>query len=103
LDWELDRRLDPSGQLLLPGYPDQYWKRKGVKLVNLAERICEIAKSGSSVRIERNRQSDVGAFIADVSAARNLFDLRCPEDPVEHIHELIDALRLQSKSAEFPS
>jgi UDP-glucose 4-epimerase len=76
-----------------PDTPINIGSGKGVKLVNLAERICEIAKSESSIKIERNRQPEVGGFIADVSAARNLFDLKCPEDPVEHLPELIDALR----------
>jgi UDP-glucose 4-epimerase len=81
-----------------PGAAINIGSGKGVKLVDLAERICEIAKSGSSVRIEKNRQPEVGAFIADVAAARDLFDLKCPEDPVEHLVELIDALRVQKRN-----
>jgi UDP-glucose 4-epimerase len=78
-----------------PNSPLNIASGKGVKLVDLAERICAIAESASSIRIGENRKSEVQAFIADVSAARKLFNLRCPEDPIEHLQELIQAWRFE--------
>lgn len=76
-----------------PKNPVNIGSGKGVKLVDLAERICAIAQSGSSIRIEENREPEVGAFIGEVSAAHNLYHLKSPEDPIEHLQELIKVCR----------
>ena len=54
---------------------------KGVRLVDLADRICALTASESSKRIKENREPEVGAFVAQLTAARSHFHLGCPEDP----------------------
>lgn len=66
---------------------------KGINLVDLAERICVLAGRSSNVRVSEERQPEVGRFVADVSIACKLFNLRCPEDPLEHLPLLVESFR----------
>jgi UDP-glucose 4-epimerase len=66
---------------------------KGVNLATLAERIAKYAGTGSTVQITEERAPEVGRFAADVSVARTLFELECPEDPLEHLPVVVDSIR----------
>lgn len=68
-----------------PNTPVNVGSGKGTRLVELAERISALTGRGSTVQFAENRQPEVDRFVADVAAARELFDLQCPEDPVEHL------------------
>jgi len=81
-----------------PENPVNVGSGNGVNLVEVAQRICALTESGSSVRIVAERDPEVGAFTADVTEARKLFDLRCPQDPIEHIDKLIEQFRSEGRA-----
>lgn len=77
----------------LPDSPVNVGSGKGINLVDLAERISVLAGGDSNVCVSEERQPEVGRFVADVSIACKLFNLLCPEDPLEHLPVLVERLR----------
>lgn len=65
---------------------------KGITLTELAQRISVLAGNQASVTVVENRKSDVSRFVADVTAGRNLLNLQCPSDPIEHLPLIVHSL-----------
>lgn len=80
-----------------PNGPVNVGSGKGTRLVDLAKRICVLTGRGSTVQVAENRQPEVDRFVADVAAARELFDLQCPEDPVEHLPLIVEHLSRETQ------
>jgi UDP-glucose 4-epimerase len=85
--------LYQASQCPCPDGPINLGSGKGINLVDLAKRISALAGGGSTVSVTGERQPEVGHFVADVAAARRLFQFHCPEDPVEHVPEIVEHLR----------
>jgi UDP-glucose 4-epimerase len=68
-----------------PETPVNVGSGKGTRLIDLAHRISLLVEGGSAVEVTDNRQPEVNRFIADVTRAQQLFDLACPDDPIEHL------------------
>ena len=63
---------------------------KGVRLIDLAERIRALTRGASKVEILEERAPEVGRFVADVSTTCTLFGLKCLNDLIEHLPRLIE-------------
>ena len=81
-----------ASQCPCPNTPVNVGSGKGTRLVDLAERISVLTGRGSIVQVAENRQPEVDRFVADVALARELFDLQCPDDPVEHLPLIVEHL-----------
>lgn len=79
-----------------PEEPTNVGSGKGIKLIDLAERIRELTGGKSTVQITDERAPEVSRFVADVTIARELFDLKCPEDPIEYLPELIEQFQREA-------
>ena len=66
---------------------------KGVTLVDLAERIYALTGNSSVVQVTNERAPEVGRYVADVGLARKLYDLHCPNDPIEHLPAVVNFIR----------
>ncbi len=73
-----------------PDHPVNVGCGKGVKLIDLAARIRALTGGASKVDISEERAPEVSRFVADVTHARELFDLRCPQDPLEYLPILFE-------------
>jgi UDP-glucose 4-epimerase len=76
-----------------PPTPINVGSGRGVNLIDLAQRISQLTGSASALQVSPERQPEVGRFVADVTAARKLFNLHCPEDPIEHVPAIIEFVR----------
>jgi UDP-glucose 4-epimerase len=76
-----------------PQTPVNVGSGQSINLRDLAERISQLTGAASAVRVSPERQVEVGRFVADVTAARKLFDLHCPKDPLEHVPAIIEFVR----------
>jgi UDP-glucose 4-epimerase len=76
-----------------PQTPVNVGSGRGINLLDLAQRISQLTGSASAVHVSPERQPEVGRFVADVTAARKIFDLHCPEDPIEHAPAIIEFVR----------
>jgi UDP-glucose 4-epimerase len=76
-----------------PEGPVNVGSGQGVNLATLAERISHYAGTGSTVQTTEERAPEVGRYVADVSVARKLFDLACPEDPLEYVPLVVESIR----------
>jgi UDP-glucose 4-epimerase len=81
-----------------PNAPVNVGNGKGTRLVDLAQRISAVTGGGSTVHVAEHRQPEVDRFVADVAAARRLFDLQCPQDPVEHLPLIVEHLRREERT-----
>lgn len=80
-----------------PGSAVNLGSGKGTNLVDLARRILSLVGGHSGISVSEERQPEVSRFVADVAAAVNLYQLRCPEDPIEDLPLLVEALRTGSR------
>lgn len=85
--------LCQASQRPCPRVPVNVGSGKGTNLVDLAKRISALTGGSSTVSVAEERQPEVGRFVADVTEARRLFQLRCPEDPIEHVPVIVEHLR----------
>jgi nucleoside-diphosphate-sugar epimerase/GT2 family glycosyltransferase len=76
-----------------PDTPVNLGSGKGTNLVVLAERVLSLTGRCAAIHITELRRPEVSRFIADVSAARNLYGLHCPADPIEHLTSVVEHLR----------
>jgi UDP-glucose 4-epimerase len=82
-----------AAQCPCPDIPLNIGSGKGTTLIELAERIRSLTGYRSSIEVMENRGSEVEHFIAEVSAAQRVLDLRCLEDPIEPLSGIIKNLR----------
>jgi len=66
---------------------------KGINLVDLAKRVAALTGNSSKVQVIEERAPEVGRYVADVGLARELFDLHCPEDAIEHLPAVVQFIR----------
>jgi UDP-glucose 4-epimerase len=78
-----------------PDHPVNVGSGKGVKLIALAERIRTLTGGASKIDVVEERAPEVSRFVADITCARELFDLRCPQDPLEYLPILVEQYRSQ--------
>jgi UDP-glucose 4-epimerase len=76
-----------------PAGPVNVGSGKGVNLVDLAERISAFTGNSSVVQVTEERAPEVGRYVADVGLARKLFNLHCPNDPIEHLPAVVNFIR----------
>jgi UDP-glucose 4-epimerase len=69
----------------------------GTTLVELAERVSLLTECHVAVQVNEHRLPEVSRFIADVTTARRLFNLRCPEDALDHLPLVIEHLRREGQ------
>jgi UDP-glucose 4-epimerase len=82
--------LCQASQGQCPDGPVNIGSGKSTSLVDLAKRISSLTGSRSTISIKDERLPEVGRFVADVTLARRLFHLQCPEDPIEHVTSLVE-------------
>jgi UDP-glucose 4-epimerase len=75
-----------------PAGPVNLGSGKGTNLVDLAKRISALTGSRSQVSIRAERWPEVGRFVGDVTLARQLYRLHCPEDPIEQVAAVLDSM-----------
>ncbi|MPZ22509.1 MAG: NAD-dependent epimerase/dehydratase family protein [Dehalococcoidia bacterium] len=63
---------------------------RGVRLVELAERIIALTGNQSVVRPRPVRDVEVVRFVAEVSHMREVLGIEPPEDPLSSLHQMID-------------
>jgi len=68
---------------------------KGVTVLELAGRIVQLTGSSSPVHNAGRRQQEVGRFVADITYARKVLGMSSPEDPLEHLPEVLSCLPAQ--------
>jgi nucleoside-diphosphate-sugar epimerase len=78
-----------------PSTPINIGSGKGTTLIELAERILLLTGRKSDVIVKENRQSEVTRFIAEVSLARQLLGLHCPEDPIGNLPSILNDFRCE--------
>lgn len=76
-----------------PEGPVNVGSGKGVNLVDLAEQISALTGNCSVVQVTEERAPEVGRYVADVGLARRLFDLHCPNAPIEHLPAVVNFIR----------
>jgi UDP-glucose 4-epimerase len=62
---------------------------KGVKLVELAERIVRLSGSSSTILPLGGRAAEVGRYVADVSLSRELLGISALEDSLVHLADVV--------------
>lgn len=72
-----------------PEMPVNVASGKGTILVDLAHRVRSLTGGQCAVRVAENRAAEVSRFIADIRRAQSLFGLPCPDDPLEHLREMV--------------
>jgi UDP-glucose 4-epimerase len=72
-----------------PTGPVNIGSGQGTRIWDLARRISALTGSKSTIQLEDQRQPEVENYVADVTAARRLFDLKCPVDPLEYLPIMI--------------
>ena len=65
---------------------------KGVTVLELAGRIVQLTGSSSPVHNAGRRQQEVGRFVADITYARKVLGMSSPEDPLEHLPEVLSCV-----------
>ena len=85
-----------------PDSPVNLGSGKGTNLIDLANRISTLTGGHSTVSVAAERQPEVGCYIADVTTARTLFQLHCPDDPIEHVPAIIEEIRREMPTPAFP-
>ena len=80
-----------------PSSPVNIGSGKGTNLSDLAERVSKLTGGSSIVHVTEERKPEVGRFVADVTLARELFDLHCPDDPLEHLPEIIEHVQRETQ------
>ena len=94
--------LCQASQCLCPDGPVNVGCGKGTNLVDLAKRISAVTGGRSTVSVAGERQPEVGHYVADVAVARRLFQLHCPEDPIEHLPEIVEHVRCETQTQAAP-
>jgi len=82
-----------AAQYPCPVHPVNLGCGKGTRLFDLAERVCALIDPKSPIHIADQREPEVEHFVADVTVARKLFNLHCPDDPLEYLPHVIEAFR----------
>src|ERR1017187_2393667 len=90
--------LCQAAQCPCPDGPVNLGSGKGTNLVDLAKRISVVTGGRSTVSVAGERQPEVGHYVADVAVARRLFRLNCPEDPIEHVSEIVEHVRCEMRT-----
>lgn len=85
------------------GDPVNVGSGKGIRVCDLARRICDLTGQKSAIQVVNQREPEVGNFVADVTVARKLFDLRCPADPLEYLPIVIRSFQNGSEAADQDS
>ena len=88
-----------------PAHPVNIGCGKGTRLIELATRVCALTEQRSPVQIADQREPEVEHFVADVTAARKLFNLHCPDDPLEYLPHVVEDFRarLANRAAARPA
>ena len=94
----LVRVLALATRLPSPDHPVNIGGGKGTRIIELARRVCELTYQRSPIQIADERQLEVGHFVADVNAARILFNLHCPDDPLEYLPCIVEEFRTQMQN-----
>jgi UDP-glucose 4-epimerase len=64
----------------------------GVTIRQLAERIVDLTRSPSPIHNLGAREQEVSRFVADISHARKVLGIKVPQDPLEHLPEVLSSL-----------
>jgi UDP-glucose 4-epimerase len=83
-----------------PCQPVNVGSGKGIRVNDLARRVCGLTGQKSVIHVVNQRKPEVGNFIADVTAARKRFGLKCPVDPLEYLPLVIRGFEKGSDAVE---
>ena len=94
--------LCQAAQCPCPDAPVNLGSGKGTNLIDLAKRVSAVTGGRSTVSVAAERQPEVGHYVADVTLARRLFQLHCPEDPIEHVPAIVEQQRCEMRAQADP-
>jgi UDP-glucose 4-epimerase len=75
----------------VPNGPINVGSGQGTPLPELAERIKELVRSNSAIRVESARGPEVSRFVADVHKMREHLEITPPADSLSYLHLLMTA------------
>jgi nucleoside-diphosphate-sugar epimerase len=91
--------LAAAGMGLWIRQPINIGSGKGLRLVEVAERIIRLSGSTSTILRLGGRAAEVGRFVADVSLSRELLGIPIPDDPLSHLAEVISYKKMHCRDA----